>query len=79
MKKFLLSFLGAKSILIHEQFGFRHGFSTFQALNTLNEKIYKVLDLKNSLLSIFVDFSKVFDTVRHDILLQKLNYYGIRG
>ena len=28
---------------------------------------------------IFVDFQKVFDTVDHAVLIQKLNYYGFRG
>ena len=79
MKKFLLNYLESKSIITPEQFGFRQCFSTFHALEILSENIYSALDSQHSQLSIFIDFCKAFDTVRHDILLQKLKHYGIRG
>ena len=43
------------------------------------DKITKSLDNGDKVIGIYLDFSKAFDTVNHDILLQKLYYYGIRG
>ena len=37
------------------------------------------LNNKDHALSIFVDLSKSFDTINHEILLSKLFLYGIRG
>ena len=79
MKYNLLKFLENKSIISSNQYGFRQGLSTFNALTSFSEIIYSTLNSKNSLLSIFIDFQKAFDTVRHDILLNKLYHYGIRG
>ena len=79
MKKHLINFLDQKHIIIPEQYGFRKGKSTYDALNVFTEDIYAALDSQRSLLSIYIDFTKAFDTIRHDILLQKLYHYGIRG
>ena len=43
------------------------------------DKIKEQLDKRNSGCGTFVDFQKAFDTVDHQILIQKLDYYGIRG
>ena len=39
----------------------------------------KALHDKPFVSGIFIDLEKVFDTVSHDILLEKLNHCGIRG
>ena len=64
MKKNLLNYLDSKSVINSEQFGFRHGLNIFNALSAFTDKIYSALDAKQSLLSIYIDFSKAFDTVQ---------------
>ena len=43
------------------------------------EYIYSALDDRNYVIVVNVDFKKERDSVSHDILLQKLQHYGIRG
>ena len=45
----------------------------------LTDKIREQLDKGNFGCGIFVDFQKAFDTVDHNILIQKLYYYCVRG
>ena len=49
------------------------------ALITLVDHISKALENGDNVIGIFLDFSKAFDTVDHAILLDKLDFYGIRG
>ena len=77
--KKIISFLEKYKILYNYKFGFRSNHSTTLALIEVLDEIYKNLDQQNYVIGTFFDLSKAFDTVNHEILLQKLSYYGIRG
>ena len=73
----LHNFLELHGTLFQLQLGFRAGHSTEHALISLSEIIKSTLDSRKVSCGIFIDLQKDFDT--DDILLQKLNHYGIRG
>jgi len=53
--------------------------STAQSVNQLYDNITENLEQKKYSCSIFLDLQKAFDTVDHEILILKLNRYGICG
>ena len=69
----LLSFINKFSLLHPYQFGFRNNHSPELALLYLVDKISNALDNGECVLGLFLDFSKAFDTVNHDILLTKFH------
>ena len=77
--KRLISFLTVNNILNQSQFGFRKNCSTDFAIIELIDKVTKQLSQKEHVIAVFMDLSKAFDTIDHNILLYKLDHYGIRG
>ena len=72
-------FLDQKGTIYDLQYGFRPKHSTTHALINITERIRESLDQGKVACGIFVDLQKAFDTVNHDILLDKMHRYGIRG
>ena len=79
MHKRLYNFLEDNNILYEKQYGFRKKNSTIFSLIEITEKIKESIDKNKYGCGIFIDLRKAFDTVNHDILLKKLDHYGIRG
>ena len=75
----MYKFLDKNHLLYDKQFGFRNKHSTSHALINLTESIKNYLDNKELVSGIFIDLEKAFDTVNHEILCNKLTYYGFRG
>ena len=77
--KRLVKFQEANKILFEYQYGFRKLYSTTLGLIEFTDSIIKFLDEGQDCMSIFVNLTKAFDTVDLEILLDKLDRYGIRG
>ena len=74
----LTTYLEFYEIIYPNQFGFRPGYSTSLSLISITETIKNTLDNNKYWCGVFIDLKKAFDTVNHEILLQKLEHYGIR-
>ena len=79
MHRRMMKFIEKYDILYSEQYGFRNGKSTSDAIIKFTDKCYDALNNKKSMISIYLDFSKAFDTINHQLLCLKLDQYGFRG
>jgi hypothetical protein len=69
----------SNNILVNEQYGFRSNSSTEKALYKLLNEILTALNNKKLVGGFFCDLKKAFVCVNFDILLSKLEFYGMVG
>ena len=72
------NFLENHTLLDPNQGGFRKNNSTINSISNFTDHIYNSINEKQVSISVFIDFSKAFDTVNHKILLEKLKHLGIK-
>ena len=71
-----LFFLNDFYVLCGNQYVFRKNHSPSLALGDFCDKISTAFDTKENAIGLFLDISKAFNTVNHDILFNKLDNYG---
>lgn len=79
IKSRLDKFIKRHKLISDNQFGFREGKSSSDAICSLTSKIYTSLDNGKVSLAVFLDLAKAFDTVDHNQLLDTLFDLGFRG
>ena len=73
------SFMESTGQIYNSQYGFRSHHSCESAVSELTSEIVKGLQNGMYKVALFLDLSKAFNTLEHEVLLGKMNRYGIRG
>ena len=75
----IIKFSDKNNLINKNQFGFLKKKPTIDPLAKISSEIYKMLDEGDKGVGVFIDLKKAFDTVSHEILLDKLYEMGFRG
>ena len=79
MYKRMTSYIEQHDLLYPSQYGFRKGHSTQHAILDIINAIQANMNQRLLSCGVFIDLKEAFDTVDHEILLNKLNHYDFRG
>ena len=79
IQKKVVEYLEENGLLNHNQHGFRKGFSCLSELLAHFNDIIDNMSNGSRTDTIYLDFSKAFDRVDHDLLLKKIQLFGING
>ena len=72
-------FLTNTGQICETQYGFRSKHSCEHAIAQVVGSVLKNLEMKKSTIAVMLDLSKAFDTIEHEIMIKKLELFGVRG
>ena len=75
----LSAFFNKYNLLNINQHGFSPNYSTSTAFADVLNYVTAALDKQMVAVALFIDVSKTFDSLDHNILLKKIEHYGVRG
>ena len=75
----LYEYFDGDDLLTQHQYGFRKNHSTEFAAMELIDRVANLLELGKIPFNLHIDLSKAFDVLNHDILLSKLEFYGLKN
>ena len=75
----LYDYFSTNNIVSSSQYDFESGASIERALLKFTDDILKCFEDKKVAIATFVDLSKAFDCVDHEILLTKIKLYGVHS
>ena len=77
----LMNYLEEEGLLNNRQYGFRANRNVTQPILEIAQKIFEHINSRENryVLMVLIDLKNAFDTIQHNLLLEKLKNYGIKG